>query len=280
MKRKTLSIISISAIFMVALRELFFFIRMIDVSLGLAYFLSPQGLLYIGERLVLVAFFVLVALIASGRIRLDESDGDAPFSEEAGNTNTYTEKERTSSPVRILLWVVIALLTATALYVVSLISFNRFYDNWDWLLTMLMIDYYVVFSLAGASLRKPAVVRIATIAVCAAGLLFSIYMIWVNRNLFDDDIFEHLFFSFMIFAFWGGHSALLLRASVQKTAARIVQLLTIAMSGMTALTILLAVWGTHRGGDYLLRLLATQSILMLLGSILTPLVARASSKRT
>jgi len=280
MKRKTLSIISISAICVVALQELFFFVKFADVSLDLAYFLSPAGVLYILERLVLISFFALAALIASGRLRLEESDSDASVSGNTGTSETAQEKKHISSPVRFLLWAVVLLLTVTALYVVFLITSEQIFDQWDWLLTMLMIDYYVVFSLAGASLRRPTVVRITTISVCAAGLLFSTYMIWINRNWFNDDIFEHLFFSFMIFAFWGGHSALLLRVTAQKIPARIVQLITIAMSGITSMTILLTVWHDYVGGDSLLRLLSAQSVLILLGSILTPLVARASSKRT
>lgn len=310
MKRSTLTALCIAAICVVALSELVFVVfRLNQAFYAFSQIAVLLRLISLAERLVMVFFFGLAAFITSGRLRLDEPAGSTPPAAESQNSPetpdaavsapaavrpasdavtpaaavspaTAVPASRGSGLVRVALWCVIALLTLTALFVVSLISSGRITESWDWLFTMLMIDYYAVLGLAGASLRKPAAVRIATIAVCVLGLLWSLFMIWGIRNWYNSDPAVHFFFTCMIAAFWGGHSSLILRVSISSAAARLVQLLTIGMGALAALTLLFVVWGPSVSTDSYVSMISTQSILVLLGSILTPLIARLTGKRS
>lgn len=280
MKRSTLTLISVVSIGLIILCQLFFgLIHNIGISYEGSLLITLVSLVSLIERLVMISFFGLAIFLASGRLHLEEQpakESDTP----AAVGSESREKKLYSFPAFLGLWLIIALLTVTGLYTVVLIASRNLSDNWKWLFTMLMIDYYVILGLAGASLPKPVVMRVLTLSVCVAGLIWSVIVIWAFRSWYSSETPFRLFFTFMILAFWAGHAALLLRVAVPSLAVRIVQILTIGISGLTGLTLLAAVWGTGFRDDSLVTLISTQSVLILLGSMLTPLVTRATANRT
>ncbi len=181
------------------------------------------------------------------------------------------------------IWTIVVLLCLSAFIGINVLlgSMNNgfSYDSLKPFLTSLMIDFYVLMSMAVFSLRNKKGGFFTTIswvgmAINAFGLVWSMLQVWEAFG-YSKDWTAQLFFIIMVVSFGIAHTSLILLIKPKATLITALKAVTIVFIFINVLYLIMLIVDKFENHDSFI-LLAIISILVLLGSIVTPILNKLS----
>jgi uncharacterized membrane protein YqjE len=211
----------------------------------------------------------------------DENDNKNP---EVTAEHMEKSHDRNKKIVKYSAWLIIGLLCVSAFIGINLLigSLNDSFSNESLksFLTSLMLDFYVLMSLAVFTLYKTKsklflLLLLAGLAVNFSGLVWSIPQIW---GAFDSEWTLKVFFILMIISFGIAHTSLILHIKSKDFIIKTLVVITIFLIVINAIYFISLIILEFDDQDSQFTMLAVLSILVLLGSIVTPIINKVNSR--
>jgi hypothetical protein len=241
-------------------------------------------IIYILKYLVLIIFFILSYFFLSKTEIIKILEGENENKEEKKvikeeEIQKLKAEQKNSKPFKYFVWTIVILLCISAITGINFLaaSFKNgisWNDSFKIFTTTLIIDYYVLISLSCFTLskRKHLIpVMIAGFTINCLGFIWSIISIWSIFDLSNDWVWQ-TFAIFMIISFTIAHISLLLLINPKNVMIKILSYITFFFITFTSFYLISLILRKSSIEDSELITTAILSILVLLGSIVTPII--------
>ncbi|MBN2736292.1 MAG: hypothetical protein JXR70_04880 [Spirochaetales bacterium] len=242
-----------------------------------------MGILFYGNNILIIALLYFAYKVLS-REKLPDFL-QQPVSEMQPETREQSSRQAPSEhrkrPLKYLFIIFIALLCLSGFLGISALVGSMGSGSWEnmkILLTTLITDFYLLMSLAHIrhiNIKERFLNPFSKIslAINILGLLFSLLVIW-EVSLFSDGEPGKFFLIFMIISFCLAHMALLFSIKPRHSSVKLLLMTSVIFIIINAIYAMKIVANINNNEEHSLTILAILSILVVLGSLITPLLNR------